>query len=529
MAIGKANAEMATLPYFVISPNSIASMVGFLRHRDEDTQGTPPADWRQATVDLVIPAHNEEKMIALALASVMRQTLQPRKIFVIDDGSSDRTAEIAQAFGEEYGLNLTVIRRKQAIGKTVGLKRQARELDSDVLVVLDADTVLESENYLERLVQELYQGVGVASVCGTVRPLHWRDRRALEQAAPLDRLWRHRGMKPDTSFSRLHVFETAITNMYRDVLYMFLQRFIYRGEMMAFGSIVNPVGCAVAYRRRYLAFLFDEVEPELGDDITNSEDIFIGFALLSRGYRNVQVPDIVAKTVEPRIRRLPRQLYLWSSAFLQSCYYYDDLLRSPLRMFAKWELKRRAAARARQIVQGVGNASAIVSNLVPAPPSPVPATSTPGDGRSSIAPFEYQAASPTSSGGVAIEDARGPAERRRITEPYRQAFGTEHTRLYGRPTGWFLATSALEKIAFPTALLLMALFRNWHGLILSVVAETVFGLVVLTMVARGERLRFLLKGLLVAPLRYAMVAVDGFTISWFAIELWVSKNRKWRK
>lgn len=217
-------------------------------------------------------------------------------------------------------MTLTVIRHHKSIGKTIALKSQARELDSDVLVILDADTVLESENYIARLVEELYQGVGVASVCGTVRPLYWRDRRRLENADPVQRAWKESGLPPARAgMSAMQIFETGITNTYRDVLYMFLQRLIYRGEMLSFGSIVNPVGCAVAYRRSYLARLFGEVEPRYGDDITNSEDIFIGFALLDRGYRNVQAGDIVARTVEPPIRRLPRQVYLWSSAFLQSC------------------------------------------------------------------------------------------------------------------------------------------------------------------------------------------------------------------
>jgi hypothetical protein len=70
----------------------------------------------------------------------------------------------------------------------------------------------------------------------------------------------------------------AITNLYRESLYMFLQRFVYLGQMVFFGSITNPVGCAVAYRRKYVKELFDSYEPMFGDDLTNSEDIFIGFA-----------------------------------------------------------------------------------------------------------------------------------------------------------------------------------------------------------------------------------------------------------
>ena len=109
---------------------------------------------------------------------------------------------------------------------------------------------------------------------------------------------------------------------------MFLQRFVYHGQMVLFGSITNPVGCAVAYRRKYIKDLFDKYEPLFGDDLTNSEDIFIGFALNNEGYRNIQLQDVLARSEEPEVQRLPRQVYLWSSSFLQSCYYFDGLMRS---------------------------------------------------------------------------------------------------------------------------------------------------------------------------------------------------------
>ena len=128
-----------------------------------------------------------------------------------------------------------------------------------------------------------------------------------------------------------HASPAGVTNLYREVLYLFLQRFVYRGQMVFFGSIMNPVGCAVAYRRKYVEKLFDHFGPIFGDDLTNSEDIFIGLALLNEGYRNIQLTDVYARTVEPLCTRLPRQVYMWSSSFLQSCYYFDPLVRSPLR------------------------------------------------------------------------------------------------------------------------------------------------------------------------------------------------------
>ena len=93
------------------------------------------------------------------------------RIILIDDGSKDNTIAYAKAFALANDMEITVISRDHSIGKTPTIKRQAREYDGDVEFILDGDTYLESSNYIERSVQELYQAVGIASVCGTIMPL----------------------------------------------------------------------------------------------------------------------------------------------------------------------------------------------------------------------------------------------------------------------------------------------------------------------------------------------------------------------
>jgi type III secretory pathway component EscS len=334
---------------------------------------------------------------------------------------------------------------------------------------------------------------------------------------------------------------SGITNMYREVLYMFLQRFVYVGQMTAFGSITNPVGCAVAYRRRYVKDLFDKYTPVFGDDLTNSEDIFIGFALLNEGYRNIQLTDVYARTVEPEVQRLPRQLYLWSSSFLQCCYYFDDLLRSAPRGIWNW------------INRGGGTTGGNSQKEKPLKPELAAAAEGPrpravamaapefalaGVASGSLAPsrvpgsvmFRETAtpAVPALAGGRAEPEGSG-IERRRIAEPYRQPFGVAHTRRFGRPIGWVLLTSAFEKIAFPTTLIVMLILSWWEPLVVTILGETAVSLFALVVVARGQRLEFFVKGLAVVPMRYALLLYDGVTITRFASDLWVTKNRRWRK
>lgn len=52
-----------------------------------------------ANISLIIPARNEEHNLERLLASVARQSLKPFEVIVVDDGSTDRTADIARKYG----------------------------------------------------------------------------------------------------------------------------------------------------------------------------------------------------------------------------------------------------------------------------------------------------------------------------------------------------------------------------------------------------------------------------------------------
>jgi hypothetical protein len=73
----------------------------------------------KATVSAVIPAYNAEEFIALPIKSILEQTCAVDEIIVVDDGSTDRTAEVAAGF-----RNTRVIRRPnggQAAARNTGI------------------------------------------------------------------------------------------------------------------------------------------------------------------------------------------------------------------------------------------------------------------------------------------------------------------------------------------------------------------------------------------------------------------------
>ena len=522
---------MATCPYFVVSPSTILSLIGVLRGPDR-TRPTPAEDWREANVDVIIPALNEADNIVPCLASLLRQTLKPRRIMLIDDGSTDATVARAKAFCGMHGVELTAIRRQKPIGKTPTIKRQARELDSDVEFILDADTVLESDNYIERTVQELYQAVGIASAFGTILPQRQRDRQRYADLASV-RAFDAKHPSASTSapcgwFKRLR---RGVTNLYRETLYLFLQRFVYRGQLAFFGTTSNPVGCAVAYRRKYVKALFDHISPILGDDLTNSEDIFIGFAMLNEGYRNIQLTDVRAdgRTEAQRLRArftcgrlVPAVLLLLrpsraarSSRCDGECAgsrRWPDTRRASRRPPTRWPVRRCWRSPARTWVF----ASDRVSRCT-------------GPRLSPIVNRAHKADSRSGAGGRALDASGADNDRRTVREPYRQAFGRERTAANGRPAGWILLISAFEKILFPFALLTMILLGRWEALGVTMVAETAVCMTALALVMKGKRMEYALKAAAVTPIRYALIGTELITIGRFTTDLWITRNRSWRK
>jgi len=80
-----------------------------------------------------LPAYNEEHSIAKLILKIKKKV---DRVIVVDDGSTDATAEIAEALGA------TVLRHLQNLGYGTAIKtcfKAAKELNADAMVILDAD------------------------------------------------------------------------------------------------------------------------------------------------------------------------------------------------------------------------------------------------------------------------------------------------------------------------------------------------------------------------------------------------------
>jgi glycosyltransferase involved in cell wall biosynthesis len=105
---------------------------------------------RQDSVAVIIPVYNGEKFIRRAVNSVLWQTCIPAEIFVIDDGSQDRTQEI---LASEYGNKVNVISQQNG-GPAKARNAALRAAQSEFVAFLDADDWWEPTK-LERQLEEL--------------------------------------------------------------------------------------------------------------------------------------------------------------------------------------------------------------------------------------------------------------------------------------------------------------------------------------------------------------------------------------
>ena len=83
---------------------------------------------------VVIPAFNAERTIGEAIESVLNQTVGPQAVIVVDDGSTDATAQCARALGER----VTVIRQSNT-GCGAATTRGLDAVATPFVACLDAD------------------------------------------------------------------------------------------------------------------------------------------------------------------------------------------------------------------------------------------------------------------------------------------------------------------------------------------------------------------------------------------------------
>jgi cellulose synthase/poly-beta-1,6-N-acetylglucosamine synthase-like glycosyltransferase/peptidoglycan/xylan/chitin deacetylase (PgdA/CDA1 family) len=110
------------------------------RHRTEMATGESAF---QPLVAVLIPAYNEEKVISRTIRSVLDSTYPNLHVVVIDDGSSDRTYEVAcEDFADAIARGRVTVLRQENGGKAKALNYGLQFVTEEIFIGIDADTLI---------------------------------------------------------------------------------------------------------------------------------------------------------------------------------------------------------------------------------------------------------------------------------------------------------------------------------------------------------------------------------------------------
>lgn len=101
-------------------------------------------------ITIVMGIYNCEKTLDEAIQSLLKQTCTKWKLIMCDDGSSDKTYDIAQSYAKKYE-NIEVLQNNTNRGLNYTLNRCLEKVDTEYYARMDGDDI----SYSERLEKEL--------------------------------------------------------------------------------------------------------------------------------------------------------------------------------------------------------------------------------------------------------------------------------------------------------------------------------------------------------------------------------------
>jgi exopolysaccharide biosynthesis WecB/TagA/CpsF family protein len=147
------------LPVLVLCAECLAALLPARRMRT--ASGKRPADLRVA---VLIPAHNEEAVLATTLSGLTPQLREGDQIIVVADNCDDDTASIARSFGATALERTNPVHRGKGFALDHGLRHLQQHTPPDVLIMIDADCTVH-EGAIDALVQQVAATGRPAQAC----------------------------------------------------------------------------------------------------------------------------------------------------------------------------------------------------------------------------------------------------------------------------------------------------------------------------------------------------------------------------
>jgi len=142
------------------------------------------SDW-EPNLSVVVPAHNEERVIGRLLERIVEFTYPKEKlqVVVVDDGSTDNTGKIIEDFANKYAF-IKPLHRHSATGKAAALNEALKQATGEIIYFFDADYVPDHD-FVEKS-NHAFSDPKVGLVQGNIRVLN--EDKGVQKVVSLERI-----------------------------------------------------------------------------------------------------------------------------------------------------------------------------------------------------------------------------------------------------------------------------------------------------------------------------------------------------
>jgi glycosyltransferase involved in cell wall biosynthesis len=110
-------------------------------------------------LSIIIPCYNEEKLIEKVLEKVQHVNLEKgieKEIIVVNDGSTDKTADVIESFCKK-NISVIAVHKQKNTGKGAAIKTALEKTTGDIVIIQDGDLEYDPNDY-NKLLQPILDG-----------------------------------------------------------------------------------------------------------------------------------------------------------------------------------------------------------------------------------------------------------------------------------------------------------------------------------------------------------------------------------
>lgn len=262
---------------------TIFNLLVYLYLKEEKAELREYKEWPK--VSIIVPAYNEEKNIENTIRSLLNLDYDKDKleIIVVDDGSKDRTYEIAK----KYENNIVKVFRKENGGKASALNYGLKYATGEFIATMDADSVVPPDALKKML--RYFTSDDIMIVVPSIQVISTK-----------------------TIVEKVQFIEYSYANYLRMIF-------------DKINSIYVAPGPFSIFRRE----LFEKIG--YFDEKNLTEDMEIAMRAHQYGYRIRHCPDVVVRTEAPQsFSKLIKQRARWYLGYIENFSKYRKLIKDKI-------------------------------------------------------------------------------------------------------------------------------------------------------------------------------------------------------